>query len=78
MTDWAPPDGKYRPRPQGRKPSRKAREGTSRSRIVFLLSLLVLVAACAFIWYRWIGPDRQAAVRDRLRPPGKISIKPAE
>lgn len=79
MTDWAPPGGKYRPKPDAaKKKSRQERLDGHRSRVFLLLALLILVAAGAFSWYRWIGPERQQNFRERLRPPGKISIQLSE
>lgn len=69
--------GPYRPRPQGKKPTKKkASGGSSASRLVFLLALLAAVAVGAWARYFWHDPVRQEQLREWFRPPGKISIHP--
>ena len=58
--------------------ARRARTSGDGGRLAFLLAVLILVAAGAVVWYRWIGPARQAQVRERLRPPGKVTIRLSE
>ena len=76
MSGWTPPS-RYRPPEKTKKAARKAQPGERRSRVTFLFALLLLVAAAAFTWYKWIGPQRQAELQERMRPPGKVSILPA-
>ena len=77
MDDWRPPEGRYRPRPEGVKGRQRAPE-PHRGRVAFLLALLLLVAAGAFFWFRWIGPEGRQDVKSRLRPSGKVSVTLSE
>lgn len=77
MSGWTPPS-RYRPPEKTKKTAKKAQPGERKSQVTFLLALLFFVAAAAFVWYKWIGPQRQAELKERMRPPGRVSILPAQ
>lgn len=87
-------EGSLRPgADKGRKRKRKPAEGSAGNRTRLLLLLLLLLVAGAYAWYRW-GNVRcpwldevgyklgvkpiPTEVEDRLRPPGKISVRIAD
>ena len=64
----------------GRAKRHKTHHGKSsgqslKSRVVFLFFLLLLTAGLVVAWLAWIGPCEREKVREKVRPPGKVSIQ---